>query len=101
MANDFRQLNPTGRYYLGPHVGPYHRPPARSDEAIEKELRTSLAEDSWVDENRMDLSVESGVVTLRGTVDSVTAKRSAGDDAWDVAGVLDVNNELEVSPPRK
>jgi len=45
-----------------------------------------------------DIEVDSnaGVVTLTGTVDSTQIKHAAGDDAWWLPGVGDVNNDLEV-----
>lgn len=46
----------------------------------------------------IEVDVENGVVTLEGEVSSRLAKRSAGDDAWDTPGVVDVRNQLR---PRK
>lgn len=46
----------------------------------------------------IDVAVEDGVVTLDGEVSTRLAKRSAGDDAWDTPGVVDVRNQLR---PRK
>src|SRR4051812_23773927 len=37
-----------------------------------------------------------GAVELRGTVGSFAQRRAAGDDANDVLGVVDVDNELQV-----
>lgn len=46
----------------------------------------------------IDLSVESGVVTLQGHVPDQRQLSLALDSAWDVAGVQDVVNQLDVQP---
>ncbi|HEY8477426.1 MAG TPA: BON domain-containing protein, partial [Chloroflexota bacterium] len=43
------------------------------------------------------VEVDSGVVTLTGTVPNKRVKAAAGDDAWWVPGVVDVRNELQVT----
>jgi osmotically-inducible protein OsmY len=43
------------------------------------------------------VAADDGLVTLRGTVESFSQRRAAGQDAKDVEGVYDVDNELEVS----
>lgn len=53
-----------------------------------------LTEDPWVDAADVDVSVEEGVVVLRGDVKSTVEKRRAEDLAWEVVGVVDVMNEL-------
>jgi osmotically-inducible protein OsmY len=47
----------------------------------------------------LEIAVEAGegAVTLRGTVESFRQRRAAGEDALDVEGVYDVENELKVS----
>lgn len=53
-----------------------------------------LHDDAWVDATEVDVSVEEGVVTLRGHTRSAMEKRRAEDVAWEVPGVVDVVNEL-------
>ena len=43
------------------------------------------------------VDVDGGVVTLRGTVESFRQRRAAGDDAYAIEGVYDVDNQLKVS----
>jgi osmotically-inducible protein OsmY len=43
------------------------------------------------------VDTDGGVVTLRGTVESFRQRRAAGDDAYAVEGVYDVDNQLKVS----
>jgi osmotically-inducible protein OsmY len=43
------------------------------------------------------VAADDGVVTLRGTVESFSQRRAAGQDANDVEGAYDVDNQLKVS----
>jgi osmotically-inducible protein OsmY len=47
----------------------------------------------------LEIAVEAGdeAVTLRGTVESFRQRRAAGEDAYEVDGVYDVDNQLKVS----
>jgi osmotically-inducible protein OsmY len=41
--------------------------------------------------------VTDRVIVLDGEVETPIVKRVAGEDAWDVPGVVDVSNQLTVS----
>ncbi|HLH74504.1 MAG TPA: BON domain-containing protein [Chloroflexota bacterium] len=83
-------------YYMGDH-GPFPgQAPTRSDEDIKRDVDTALFYDEIVSSLGVKVSVNNGVVTLSGEVNSDQAKRSADQDAWQVAGVKDVKNELQV-----
>jgi osmotically-inducible protein OsmY len=43
------------------------------------------------------VDADGGAVILRGTVESFRQRRAAGDDAIDIEGVYDVDNQLKVS----
>jgi osmotically-inducible protein OsmY len=43
------------------------------------------------------VAADDGIVSLRGTVESFSQRRAAGQDAKKVDGVYDVDNELNVS----
>ncbi|HEX3979490.1 MAG TPA: BON domain-containing protein [Solirubrobacteraceae bacterium] len=43
------------------------------------------------------VAADEGIVTLRGTVESFSQRRAAGQDAKKVDGVYDVDNQLSVS----
>jgi osmotically-inducible protein OsmY len=45
----------------------------------------------------LQVDVKQSVVILTGEVSSAVAKRAAGDDCWDTAGVVDVSNQLIVA----
>jgi osmotically-inducible protein OsmY len=70
---------------------------ARSDEAIETDVRTALARDPFVD--RFEITVDSigGVVRLAGTVDSYYEKSQADEVASGIGGVITVDNNLMVT----
>ena len=97
----------TYRYWHAGHrhyafYGPYYEqntaPGIKSDEDIKRSVEDSLFWDTWVDSSKVKVEVENGVVTLTGTVRSIVEKRAAGDDAWDVPGVIDVVNEICIQP---
>ena len=58
-------------------------------------LRTVTGESSGT----IDLSVDDGVITLDGSVISLSHKRVAGVLAWWTPGCRDVVNSLDVQPP--
>lgn len=69
----------------------------RRDSGIKDEVCELLKWDPDVDATEVEVSVENGVVTLRGTVDSRHAKRRAERALDHVFGVLDVQNQLGVN----
>ncbi len=73
--------------------------PNRSDEDIRKEIELTFVWDTWVNYDEVKIEVKNGIVTLSGTVSSAVSKRSAGDDAWDTIGVMDVVNNIKVAQP--
>ncbi len=70
----------------------------KADEDIEDAVRRAVEVDPRVDGENVDVSALAGVVTLRGRVDTVQAKRAAGTDARNTVGVVDVLNRLSVRP---
>lgn len=71
----------------------------RSDERILDDVCSLLTEDADVNASEIEVSVQDGEVTLRGTADSRMAKRWAEDIAEDVLGVVDVHNQLRIQRP--
>jgi osmotically-inducible protein OsmY len=69
----------------------------RSDERIKEDINDRLSDDWFVDASDIDVTVQSGEVTLMGTVDERTAKRRAEDIAESVSGVKHVENRIRVS----
>lgn len=69
----------------------------RSDERIKEEISDLLEQDHRVDASEIEVKVESGVVTLSGTVSDRRMKRLAEECIENSPGVQDVHNEIRVS----
>src|SRR6476619_3462019 len=64
---------------------------------IEDSVRDVLVLDPRLpDPEQVAVSSEAGTVILRGTVGSFSQRRAAADDAREVEGVYDVDDELDV-----
>lgn len=71
----------------------------RSDERIAEDVSERLARHGAIDAGAIEVEVQGGEVTLRGTVDSRRTKRMAEETIEDVAGVVDVHNQLRIGQP--
>jgi osmotically-inducible protein OsmY len=69
----------------------------RSDDKIREEIWELLINNADLDASEVELHVESGEVTLTGTVDSRDAKWLTEDLVTSVSGVREVNNRLKVA----
>lgn len=81
----------------GSHAGQgpqFHR---RSDDKIHEEIWELLSNNADLDASEVELQVESGAVTLTGTVDSRDARWLTEDLVSSVTGVREVNNRLKVA----
>jgi osmotically-inducible protein OsmY len=81
----------------GSPVGPGPQLHRRSDDKIRQEIWEMLTNNPDLDANDVELHVESGEVTLTGTVDSRDAKWLTEDLVTSVTGVREVNNRLRIS----
>lgn len=70
----------------------------RSNEQIRDAVHDALRRDPRVKEFEVDVAVQNGRVTLRGSVDNLSARRAAADDARNTVGVSMVENRLRVVP---
>jgi osmotically-inducible protein OsmY len=70
-----------------------------SDDRISDQVRMKLATDPDVKGGALDVVVQSGVVTIKGRVDTEKGKSRATKLAKKVKGVKQVDNELHVGPP--
>lgn len=68
------------------------------DEKIAEAVEDALLYDPRVYSFKLKVSVEDGIVTLRGTVDNLKAKRAAAQDAKNTVGVWQVKNFVKVRP---
>ena len=67
-----------------------------TDSEIMSSVNSSLTLDPDINSSKIDVLVSGGIVTLRGTVDSLWKKFQAASDAYSSVGVIDVINELAV-----
>ncbi|HYB48290.1 MAG TPA: BON domain-containing protein [Streptosporangiaceae bacterium] len=72
-----------------------------TDDDLRRDVAAELCWDPQVDSTAIEASAVSGMVTLRGTVASLTHKRAGGNAAARVRGVTRVANELTVQIPDK
>jgi len=72
-----------------------------SDREIEEAILKAFQYDPRVLSFQPEVRVEDGVVTLRGVVDNLEARRAADDDARNTLGVWRVRNHLKVRPLAK
>jgi osmotically-inducible protein OsmY len=71
----------------------------RRDDEIQQEVLAELAWDARVQPNEIGVTVQDGVVTLTGRVDSFVKKWAAEQAAHRVRGVTAVANDLEIRLP--
>lgn len=67
-----------------------------SDERIRDEVCEALYKDPEVDASDIEVMVNEGVVTLRGSIDSREAKRAAELCVEKIKSVQDIQNEIRV-----
>ncbi len=77
------------------------KPIIRTDAQIRGDVISALAFDPLTEAFQIDVSVENGVVTLEGTVDSYAEKIVAEQVAQNVKGVIDVRNIRETGSARE
>lgn len=71
----------------------------KTDSAIQQDVLRELKWDTRVDETDVGVEVDSGTVTLSGTVNSWAKRVAAQEAAHRVRGVLDVANDIQVKLP--
>jgi len=75
-----------------------YREPPPSDADIELRVRNVLMWAPDLDATDIRVNVDSGVVTLDGSVDSLWKKYQAAELATNIGGVLNVANNLAITP---
>jgi osmotically-inducible protein OsmY len=70
----------------------------KSDSEIKQQVLRELKWDSRISWSEIGVEALDGIVTLTGTVNSYAKKQAAQEAAHRIAGVLDVANEIEVTP---
>lgn len=82
---------PDNRYYDDWYDEPKAPP---GDHELKSRIVDRLRENPRTARDDIQVEVDRAVVVLSGKVSSPRAKRAAADDAWDTAGVADVDNQL-------
>ncbi|MDB5047751.1 MAG: transport-associated protein [Fibrobacteres bacterium] len=72
-----------------------------TDEKANRDVVDQLYWDTRVDANDVKVEVRNGNAILTGTVPSLMARRAAEQDAWNVDGVMSVENHLKVHLPEE
>ena len=80
----------------GSHAGKGPKGYLRSDERIREDVCELLLRNDYVDPSEVEVGVETGVVTLTGTIGDRSQKRILEDLAESVSGVIDVDNRVRV-----
>src|SRR5438128_7068715 len=70
-----------------------------TDDDLRRDVAAELVWDPQVDSTAIEVSAAGGMVTLRGTVASLSHQRAAGNAARRVRGVTGVANDLRVRIP--
>jgi osmotically-inducible protein OsmY len=71
----------------------------KNDLEIQKDLIDQLNWEPFIDSSQIGVSVNNGIVTLRGQVRSFAEKEDAENAAWSAPGVQMVNSMLEIKKP--
>ncbi len=69
-----------------------------NDQQIRNDVLWELKRDSRVDDLKVEVQVEEGIVTLTGRVAHYAGKKAAQEAAHHARSVLDVANDIEVHP---
>jgi osmotically-inducible protein OsmY len=80
-------------------MAPAQQPPAAQvnpDTVLAARVKAALGSDGSINVHRIDVTSESGVVTLYGTADTADQRTRAGEIASAVAGVRSVENKLAI-----
>lgn len=66
------------------------------DHSIQENVKAEMAWSPEINSDEVIVRVDDAEVSLSGTVDSYYEKITAGNEAWSVTGVVDVDNNLKV-----
>jgi osmotically-inducible protein OsmY len=72
-------------------------PRLRTDREIQRDIENALIADPAADSYKIGVTVDNGVATLMGTVESRAEKQLAGQAAKAVKGIKALNNDIEVN----
>lgn len=94
-ADDAWQIQGVGQVIDNLAVSPFAE---RTDAEIMADLIAALKRQTKIDLHSVVLQVSGGVVTLAGTVRDAEERRAGEVAAWEIPGVLEVDNRLDAAP---
>jgi hypothetical protein len=81
---------------------PFMPAPPLDDEAIRELVFDVIdADPTILPDVDVEIDVNAGIVTLKGRVPGKRTKHAVGEAVWWIPSVVDVNNQLQVSPRRE
>ncbi|MBD3267772.1 BON domain-containing protein [bacterium] len=106
VQNNITVIDKDNPYVYNPYISPWNNYStewfepspsytSRSDEEIKDDVKDELWWSPYVDSDDVKVTVEDGLVTLEGDVDSWMEFHSASENAWE-GGATWVDNDLEV-----
>ncbi len=75
-----------------------HNHPNKTDTDLSADIQSVIRCSSDIDARQIKISVQDGIVSLKGNIDSFWKKTRIEDLASSVDGVLEIKNELRVLP---
>lgn len=79
-----------------PAMGQLQKELAASDDNLRADVLQTFRYDARLNGRSPQVTVQDRVATLRGGAEDLAEKLAAEDDAWNVAGVTDIVDELEI-----
>lgn len=76
-----------------------NEPVLKEDQRIKKDIVDNLFWNNSVDASQIKVEVTGGIARLSGTVANYAAKIQAVSETWDVEGVTDIDNKINVKYP--
>ena len=96
LSREGRQIMSRQQGMRGPFSGRGPKGYQRSDDRIREDICEVLMQHGEIDASEVEVEVQNGEVTLRGTVEDRRQKRLIEDVLEEVSGVRDVQNQLRV-----
>ena len=87
-------------YYWGNE--PYdssHIAGRKGDDELKNKINENLRKNNKLDPSCIEVYVNNSAVTLKGLVKTYQERGLAGQEAWNVSGVSEVLNDLQVTEP--
>ena len=86
-AVDDKDLQVEPLLHLGNAMRRTEKPVMKADNDVKQALKTAFFYDPRISPAKLEIMVDSGIVTLKGRVETLAAKQAAGQDAENTTGV--------------